>query len=92
MAWTIKITKSAEKELSKITRTDQKRIQTYIRSRIIPAENPRSLGKPLTGSLSGLHRYRVGDYRLICRIQNQELSILIVRIAHRSKVYTTIPQ
>lgn len=50
-------------------------------------EDPRQLGKPLTGQLSELWRYRVGDYRLIASIEDAEIRILVVRIAHRSKVY-----
>lgn len=51
------------------------------------SQDPRHLGKPLSGNLREFWRYRVGDYRLICKIQDDHLLILVVRIAHRSQVY-----
>lgn len=51
------------------------------------AQNPRQLGKPLTGQFTGLYRYRMGDYRIIYEITNNELRIHIVRIGHRKNIY-----
>jgi mRNA interferase RelE/StbE len=51
------------------------------------ADDPRTLGRALRGELSEYWRYRVGDYRLVCEIQDDVLTVLVVRIAHRSKVY-----
>jgi mRNA interferase RelE/StbE len=51
------------------------------------ADDPRMLGRALRGELSEYWRYRVGDYRLVCEIQDDVLTVLVVRIAHRSKVY-----
>ena len=50
-------------------------------------ENPRIKGKPLTGDLKGLWRYRVGDYRILAEIQDDKIVILILDIGHRSKIY-----
>lgn len=50
-------------------------------------ENPRDAGKALTGPLSGLWRYRIGDYRLICEIQDGILQVLVLQIANRREVY-----
>ena len=50
-------------------------------------EDPRSRGKALTGHLAGLWRYRVGDYRILCDIEDDELVVLVVDTEHRSKVY-----
>ncbi len=65
----------------------QKRIVSFLQERIQTADNPRSTGKALQGSLSGLWRYRVGDYRLLCRIEDDELIILVIEIGHRREVY-----
>ena len=79
MAWRIELTDEAVKQLKKIGHADAKRIQ--------PLEDPRQLGKPLTGQLGELWRYRVGNYRLIASIEDDEIRVLVVRIGHRSKVY-----
>ncbi len=57
------------------------------RSKVANLEDPRSLGKPLSGSLSGLWRYRVGSYRIIASIEDLDIRILVVKIAHRKEVY-----
>ena len=54
---------------------------------IAKLEDPRSRGKALTGNLAGLWRYRVGDYRIICDIEDGVLVILVVDVAHRREVY-----
>ena len=50
-------------------------------------QNPRATGKALQGEFSGLWRYRVGDYRLICEIRENELVILVLEIGHRKNIY-----
>ena len=87
MAWSIEVTESAEKQLSKIDRGQQKRIINYLESRIATAADPRQLGKPLTGEFSSMWRYRVGDYRLICSMKDEILTVLVLKIAHRRMVY-----
>lgn len=62
-------------------------IANYMDERISPRENPRSIGKALTGPLGGFWRYRVGNYRIICDIQNDALCVLVVEISHRREVY-----
>ena len=85
--WTIEITRSAEKQIKKLDRTGQSAILRFLRERLQPAENPRQWGKPLHGEKGGLWRYRVGDYRLICDIQDEKITILVVRVGHRKDVY-----
>ena len=85
--WTIEITRSAEKQIKKLDRTAQSAILRFLRERLQPAENPRQWGKPLHGEKGGLWRYRVGDYRLICDIQDEKITILVVRVGHRKDVY-----
>lgn len=65
----------------------QKRIVSFLQDRIQAAENPRTSGKALQGNLSGLWRYRVGDYRLLCRVEDEELVVLVIEIGHRREIY-----
>jgi mRNA interferase RelE/StbE len=65
----------------------QLRIKRFIESRLLGADNPRSLGDSLAGDKQGYWRYRVGDYRLICLLEDQELIILLVEIGHRREIY-----
>ena len=65
-----------------------KRILKFVRERVAKLENPRSLGKPLQGSRLGeFWRYRVGDYRLICKIEDDRLLVLVLRSGHRKEIY-----
>jgi len=85
LVWAINFTREAEKGLARIDRQEAKRIVSYLRTRV--ATNPRQWGKALQGELSGLWRYRVGDYRLVCSINDAEVNVLVLRIAHRKEVY-----
>ena len=87
MAWEIEFTKSAERDLANLDREAQRRITRFLRERIVPTDDPRSLGRALTGKYAGLWRYRVGDYRLICDIRDQALVVLVVIVGHRRDVY-----
>ena len=87
MAWTIKLSDDAKRDLVKLDKTIQKRIVSFLQERVQSTDNPRTSGKALQGNLSGLWRYRVGDYRLLCRIENDELLILVVEIGHRKDIY-----
>ena len=85
MVWKIEITGEAEKELSRIDKLAAKRIIRYLRELV--SVDPRSSGKSLRGDLSGLWRYRVGDYRVICELYEEKVSVLVIRIGHRKDVY-----
>jgi mRNA interferase RelE/StbE len=85
--WRIEITRTAEKQITKLNHTAQKSIQSFLRERLMPAENPRRWGKPLHGEKQGLWRYRVGDYRLICDIQDDRVIVLVLEVGHRKDVY-----
>jgi mRNA interferase RelE/StbE len=80
-------TRSALKQLKKIDITNQKKIKQFILE-IQELNDPRSKGKALKGKLSNYWRYRVGDYRLICDINDSEIIITVVRIGHRKDIYT----
>ncbi len=85
--WQIEIARTAEKQISKLGCDGQKAIQRFLRERLRSAENPRQWGKPLQGGKRGLWRYRVGDYRLICDIQDERITVLVLEVAHRRDVY-----
>lgn len=76
----------ARKEFLKLDKPIQKQIQTFI-VKLQSLEDPRSSGKALVGNLSGRWRYRVGDYRLVCEIDDDKIIITILKIGHRNKVY-----
>ena len=86
-SWRIEITRTAEKQITKLDRAAQKSIQTFLRERLKPSDNPRQWGKPLHGEKRALWRYRVGDYRLICDIQDERITILVLELVHRKDVY-----
>jgi mRNA interferase RelE/StbE len=88
LTWRIDLTASAAKQLSKLEKTEARRITTFLRKRIGMLEDPRTLGKPLTGpQLGEFWRYRVGDYRVICDIQDQALVVLVIEIGNRRDIY-----
>jgi mRNA interferase RelE/StbE len=87
MDWQITFTVSAEKSFSKLDKTAQKNIVNYFKNRILSSGNPKLFGKPLLGELKGIWRYRVDDYRILCKINDNILEILVVDVGHRSKIY-----
>ncbi len=87
MAWTVNFEPRALAELKKLDHTAQKRIVKFLEGRIEREGSPRDTGKPLTGDKVGLWRYRVGDYRVVCRIEDDRLAVMVLRIAHRKEVY-----
>ena len=82
----IEYTPKAGKQFSKLDKLVQSRIKKYM-SEIATLDDPRSRGKALTSKLAGLWRYRVGDYRLLCRIHDDKLVITVIELAHRSTIY-----
>jgi mRNA interferase RelE/StbE len=87
LVWTIEIARTAEKQIRKLHPSAQKSIVRFLRERLKSAENPRQWGKPLHGDKRGLWRYRVGDYRLICDIQDERITVLVLEVAHRKHIY-----
>ena len=86
MRWKIEFTETADKQLSSLDKTDRERIRHYVKD-IEKLPNPRMRGEPLVGNLAELWKYRVGKYRIICRIKNEALQVLVVKIGKRDKVY-----
>ena len=83
MAWTIDYAETAKKQLRKLDQQAARRILDYLDERIANAQNPRDTGKALTGPLGNFWRYRVGEYRIICDIQDGRLRVLVVQIGNR---------
>jgi len=88
LAWTISYTGTATRQLSKLDRQVARRIVDYMDDRVAASIDPRNTGKALTGNTLGTFwRYRVGDYRVICDMQDGALCVLVVQIGSRSEVY-----
>lgn len=84
--WALRYEDSAAKEFRKLDKATQRRIANYMRE-VCELEHPEDRGKALTANYAGYWRYRVGNYRLICRFFRGELRISVVEIGHRSNVY-----
>lgn len=87
MAWTVEIKEEAKKQLQQLDKPIRERIINYLLDRIDGCKNPRHFGEPLKENLGGLWRYRVGDYRIVCEIQEGKIVVLVLAIAHRREVY-----
>lgn len=87
MAWTIEFDERAQQDLANLDKPIAKRIRRFLEDRFAPSHNPRAFGHSLKHQFAGLWRYRVGDYRILCRIEDQKLTVLVVEIAHRSNAY-----
>jgi mRNA interferase RelE/StbE len=87
MAWKIEFDPAALKELSKLDKPVAERILKFLRERVARLDDPRQIGASLQGTLSGLWKYRVGDYRLICSLEDDRFVVLVLRIGHRREVH-----
>jgi mRNA interferase RelE/StbE len=88
LVWQIELTATAAKQLGKLDKGEAKRLTNFLRQRVSLANDPRSTGKALTGPAFGTYwRYRVGDYRIICDIQDGRLCILVIEVGNRRDVY-----
>lgn len=80
--WTVEFDDRARRELRKLDVKSQKDILRYLRLHVAGSIDPRQFGKPLRMNLAGLWRYRVGDYRLICRLEEGRLVVLVIKAGH----------
>jgi mRNA interferase RelE/StbE len=87
LAWAIEYAETAKKQLRKLDRAAARRIVDFMDERVASSENPRAMGKALKGPLGDLWRYRVGDFRVICDIQDKVLTVLVLQIGNRREVY-----
>ena len=76
-----------KREFRKLDRYTQKMIRAWINKNLVDCENPRQHGKGLTANRKGQWRYRIGDYRLICQIEDEKLVILALSVGHRRDIY-----
>lgn len=91
MAWAVELAESAADALDKLDATARNRIWRFLRGWLARTDDPRQRGKALTGNYAGLWRYRLGDYRLVCQLQDARLVVLVVKVARRDKVYRGNP-
>ena len=87
MTWTVEWDDKARRELRKLNRSTQGDILRYFRERIMVDDDPRRFGKALKHELQGLWRYRIGDYRVVCQIQDEQLIVLALSVGHRRNIY-----
>ena len=88
MVWRIEVEAGAKKDIAGFDRPVAKRVLSFLRDKLGTSDNPRSLGEALHGKTFGeFWKYRVGDIRIIARIEDAELLILVVRVGHRKNIY-----
>jgi mRNA interferase RelE/StbE len=87
LVWTINFSEISLKQLKKLNISVSKKIIAYMDSKVRTNSNPRNLGKALSLNKAGLWRYRIGDYRVICKIHDEEIIILVLEIGHRKDIY-----
>jgi len=85
--WAYRFDERALKELRKLDRQAQKSILAYLDERVAVDSDPRRFGKSLQANLAGLWRYRVGNYRILCQINDGLLLVLVISVGHRKNVY-----
>ena len=87
MAWKVDLSPTARKQLRQLDKSVSRRILKFINERLDKLDDPRQIGARLQGTLSEFWKYRVGDYRLICSLEDDKLVILVLRIGHRKEIY-----
>lgn len=86
MDWKIEFDKKAKKEFTSLDKATQKQIDKFL-LKLMKSANPRQFGEALKGNMKSFWRYRVGDYRLICTIEDNIVTVLILRVKHRKEIY-----
>ena len=87
MAWRIEFDEGAKKDLARLDKPVARRITAFLRQRVASLDDPRSIGEALSGARLGVFwKYRVGDYRIISRIEDDRVRIFVVRVGHRRQV------
>ena len=87
MTYNVETTTRFDREFKKLDRYTQQMIKSWIEKNLVGCSDPRQHGKGLTANRSGQWRYRIGDYRLICEIQEKKLIILALSVGHRQEIY-----
>jgi mRNA interferase RelE/StbE len=88
MAWKVEIDQAADRDLAKLDPQTARRIVTFLHGRLAALDDPRSIGEALKGSKLGeFWKYRVGDYRIIAKLEDQVMRIYVVKVGNRREVY-----
>jgi mRNA interferase RelE/StbE len=88
MAYGVELSIAADRELGRLDMQHRKRILKFLHERVAKLDDPRSIGQAPHGSRLGeFWKYRVGDYRLVCKIEDDRLLVLILRVGHRTNIY-----
>jgi len=87
VSWDYKIAGKALKQLGKLDKQVVEQIFGYLDERITGSEDPRQWGKQLKGELKNIWRYRCGDYRILCQLQDEVFIVLVLEVGHRKKIY-----
>ncbi len=87
MSWRLEYSDKALRQLRKMDAGQRAIVLSWMDKRIDGCDDPRACGKALTANRAGMWRYRVGDYRVLCEIRDNELTVLAIEVGHRSKVY-----
>ncbi|HEY5382660.1 MAG TPA: type II toxin-antitoxin system RelE/ParE family toxin [Acidobacteriaceae bacterium] len=87
MPWTVRITRSAERQLEALGKPAAQRIRDFLHDRVEGNTSPYRIAKALVGNKQGFFRFRVGDYRIVAELRQDELLVLVVQAGHRKDIY-----
>ena len=87
LKWTIEFDPAAQRELDKLDKSVA-RISKFLHERVAKLDDPRRIGERLQGTLSKFWKYRVGDYRPICSLEDDRLVVLVLRVGHHREIYS----
>jgi mRNA interferase RelE/StbE len=87
LAWGVEFGRGAKRELDKLDHPAKERIVHFLRERIATDENPGRIGEALSGEMATCWKYRIRDFRLICDIQDKQITVLVLAVGHRREVY-----
>jgi mRNA interferase RelE/StbE len=85
--WTIEFDPRAQRELDALDQPIARRVSKFLYERVAGLDNPRQIAQRLHGTLSDFWKYRVGDYRIICSLEEDRLVVLVLRVGHRREIY-----
>lgn len=87
MSYKVEYSKSAQKQIKKMDQYTKVMLTRWITKNLVDCSNLRQHGKVLKGNLKNQWRYRVGDYRILCDIEDDKLIILVINVGHRKEIY-----
>ncbi|MBF0806495.1 MULTISPECIES: type II toxin-antitoxin system RelE/ParE family toxin [unclassified Streptococcus] len=87
MTYRLVVSEEVKKQLKKMDKHVRLMLVKDMKKRLDGLENPRQIGKALVGNKKDLWRYRLGNYRIICDIRDNEMIVLAVEVGHRKEIY-----